>query len=195
MAIPLGRPLPDASRDQPERRAGTPVAAAEFPRRRARPYSVLLPVGFTLPRPLPAARCALTAPFHPCPRAVAGGAGGLLSVALSLGSPPPGVTRHRVSVEPGLSSPGRSSRERPSDRLTHSIMWSCRPVAGNRREAAAYRSLDRVGDRSRRTPNKSSYAPCSASSQRGSPSVSERSAPAALHRRRKKPLDPDAASI
>jgi len=30
--------------------------------------------------------------------------GGLLSVALSLGFPPPGVTRHRVSVEPGLSS-------------------------------------------------------------------------------------------
>ena len=33
-----------------------------------------------------------------------GAAGGLLSVALSLGSPPPGVTRHRISVEPGLSS-------------------------------------------------------------------------------------------
>ena len=32
-------------------------------------------------------------------------AGGLISVALSLGSPPPGVTRRRVSVEPGLSSP------------------------------------------------------------------------------------------
>lgn len=30
---------------------------------------------------------------------------GLLSVALSLGSPPPDVIRHRVSVEPGLSSP------------------------------------------------------------------------------------------
>ncbi len=30
--------------------------------------------------------------------------GGLLSVALSLGSPPPDVIRHRVSVEPGLSS-------------------------------------------------------------------------------------------
>src|SRR6476659_8422010 len=29
----------------------------------------------------------------------------LLSVALSLGSPPPGVTRHRGSMEPGLSSP------------------------------------------------------------------------------------------
>ncbi len=51
-------------------------------------------------------------------------AGGLLSVALSLGSPPPGVTRHRVSVEPGLSSPallppiGEAARRRPSGRLT-----------------------------------------------------------------------------
>jgi len=31
--------------------------------------------------------------------------GGLLSVALSLGSPPPGITRHRFSAESGLSSP------------------------------------------------------------------------------------------
>jgi len=31
--------------------------------------------------------------------------GGLFSVALSLGFPPPGVTRHRISMEPGLSSP------------------------------------------------------------------------------------------
>jgi len=31
------------------------------------PYSVLLPVGFAVPRLLPAARCALTAPFHPYP--------------------------------------------------------------------------------------------------------------------------------
>jgi len=30
--------------------------------------------------------------------------GGFLSAALSLGLPPPGVTRHRVTVEPGLSS-------------------------------------------------------------------------------------------
>ena len=35
-------------------------------RARCRPYSVLLPAGFALPRLLPAARCALTAPFHPC---------------------------------------------------------------------------------------------------------------------------------
>jgi hypothetical protein len=30
-----------------------------------RSYLVLLPVGFSMPSPLPAARCALTAPFHP----------------------------------------------------------------------------------------------------------------------------------
>jgi len=35
--------------------------------------------------------------------------GGLLSVALSLRSPSPDVIRHRVSVEPGLSSPYRLS--------------------------------------------------------------------------------------
>ena len=79
------------------------------------PYLVLLPVGFTMPPPLPGARCALTAPFHPYRQAEAQ-AGGLLSVALSLGSPPPGVTRHPVSMEPGLSSPNRSW-QRPSDHL------------------------------------------------------------------------------
>ena len=45
--------------------------------------------------------------------------GGLLSVALSLGSPPPAVNRHRVSVEPGLSSPRGFPRceGQPSGRL------------------------------------------------------------------------------
>ena len=94
------------------------------------PYLVLLPVGFTVPFPSPGTRCALTAPFHPYrpsdptlparrrwldarPRI-----GGLLSVALSLGSPPPGVTRHRVSVEPGLSSTRiRKCEQQPSGRL------------------------------------------------------------------------------
>src|SRR4051794_10022807 len=40
-----------------------------------RSYLVLLPVGFTLPPPLPAARCALTAPFHPCRPPPKGGTG------------------------------------------------------------------------------------------------------------------------
>ncbi len=79
-----------------------------------RPYSVLLPVGFTLPFPLPGPRCALTAPFHPY-RIFR--RGGLLSVALSLGSPPPAINRHRRSVEPGLSSRA-VKHPRPPDPLT-----------------------------------------------------------------------------
>jgi hypothetical protein len=44
---------------------------------------------------------------------------GSFSVALSLGSPPPDVIRHRMSMEPGLSSPATFRRlpERPSGRL------------------------------------------------------------------------------
>jgi len=45
------------------------------------PYSALLPVGFAVPPPSPEARCALTAPFHPCRGR---SRGGLFSVALSL---------------------------------------------------------------------------------------------------------------
>jgi hypothetical protein len=47
--------------------------------------------------PLPAGRLAA-----PC-------AGGVFSVALSLGSPPPEVIRHRIPVEPGLSSTARAA--------------------------------------------------------------------------------------
>ena len=44
--------------------------------------------------------------FSPLPRrARKPKAGGSFSVALSLGSPPPDVIRHRMSMEPGLSSP------------------------------------------------------------------------------------------
>jgi len=60
-AIPLGRPLPDASSNQPGRRPGDRLGRF----RPCRPYSVLLPAGLALPLPLPVARCALTAPFHP----------------------------------------------------------------------------------------------------------------------------------
>ena len=98
MAIRLGRPLPNASRDTPERRRKNMPEARSF----WSFFSVLLPVGFTVPPLSPGARCALTAPFHPY---LLRGTGGLLSVALSLRSPSPAVSRHRVSVEPGLSSP------------------------------------------------------------------------------------------
>jgi hypothetical protein len=66
MAIPLGRSSPSASCDRPERRReGSPGIFGSL-RDACRSYLVLLPVGFSLPPPLPAARCALTAPFHPC---------------------------------------------------------------------------------------------------------------------------------
>jgi hypothetical protein len=79
------------------------IACANSPR--CRPYSVLLPVWFAMPAPLPDPRCALTAPFHPyCPLPFGWGSGSF-SVALSLGLPPPDVIRHRMSMEPGLSSP------------------------------------------------------------------------------------------
>ncbi|CCG39652.1 conserved hypothetical protein [Magnetospirillum molischianum DSM 120] len=55
--------------------------------------------------------------LSPLPAARERGTGGLLSVALSLGSPPPDVIRHRVSVEPGLSSLRAKPEERPSSRL------------------------------------------------------------------------------
>src|SRR5688500_11619266 len=66
MAIHLGRPLPNASRDRPEPRRGRPARQPGKRRTACRSYLVLLPVGLALPPPLPVARCALTAPFHPC---------------------------------------------------------------------------------------------------------------------------------
>jgi len=56
---------------QPTRTAGSgrrPRSFLALSREQAprRSYSVLLPVGFAMPPTLPPARCALTAPFHPC---------------------------------------------------------------------------------------------------------------------------------
>jgi len=97
-AIPLGRRLPGASSNLPGRQ-DRDTDPEDFSSRR--PYSILLPVGFAVPFPSPETRCALTTPFHPYfPKEAV-----YFSVALSLGSPPPDVIRHRVSMEPGLSSP------------------------------------------------------------------------------------------
>ncbi len=92
-------------------------------------------MGFALPPALPKERCALTAPFHPCLQPE-GRAGGLFSVALSLGSPPPAVSRHRSPVEPGLSSittvlTGATAIARPSDgrNLTQQGRWVKRGTA------------------------------------------------------------------
>ncbi len=116
MTIRLGRPLPDASRDPPEGRCENPSAA-----RNRRPFLFGLAPGGVYPA-APVARGAVRSyrTLSPLPGFAEASPGGLLSVALSLGSPPPGVTRHRVSVEPGLSSPCRfpRSKARSSSRLT-----------------------------------------------------------------------------
>src|SRR5579871_4420002 len=83
---------------------------------RCRKRGALLPHLFTLAAPS----------FIPPPQAGEGrvGESGSFSVALSLGSPPPDVIRHRMSMEPGLSSSAafRRLRERPSGRLTREGM-------------------------------------------------------------------------
>src|SRR5262245_36383709 len=103
--IHLGRRLPVASSNLP----GRPDQDIDpeclwFAKAPRRPYSVLLPVGFAVPSPLPATRCALTAPFHPCRGRTQRAAAVSFSVALSLSFRPPDVIRHRMSMEPGLSS-------------------------------------------------------------------------------------------
>ena len=110
---PLARRLEQPTRAAAGIEPGTLRARA--PNAPCRPYSVLLPVGFAVPPPSPEARCALTAPFHPCPCGLPR-PGGLFSVALSLGSPPAAVSRHRQSLEPGLSSTARLGRQNAGSR-------------------------------------------------------------------------------
>jgi hypothetical protein len=127
MAIHLGRPLPNASRDRPERRR-------ERPARRFRPKPARLPLllGLAPGGVCPAAAVAAGAvrsyrtisPLPPLPSQRPTGARRCVSVALSLGSPPPGVIRHRASVEPGLSSPGQRELPRPGAAIRPSGMRS-----------------------------------------------------------------------
>src|ERR1700730_5134251 len=88
------------------------------------PYLALLEVGFTVPSLLPSPRCALTAPFHPYRPSAAftvKGLGGLLSVALSVGSRPPGVTWHLIRRSPDFPPPKLpltlAPQEQPEQRL------------------------------------------------------------------------------
>jgi len=121
MAIHLGRPLPGASRDLPERRRENRLTT--HPKMAAcRPYLVLLPVGFTVPPPLPGARCALTAPFHPCRPVHRGATGrrfafcGTFPRVAPAGCYPAPYFRGARTFLPRLAGRNRR-RERPSGRL------------------------------------------------------------------------------
>jgi len=123
-----------------------------------RPYSVLLPVGFTMPSPLPETRCALAAPFLPYPNPK-GPSGGILSVALSLTplargrralpgtvsprSPdfPPVCQAHRRPPDP-LAVPAdraRSGRAQPPARRCSAPLSP--PVSSDRRMARVSPSM------------------------------------------------------
>ena len=65
MTIPLGCASLRTSMRPTRTTARKPAFRHDRSHPNGRPYLVLLQVGFTLPRLLPAARCALTAPFHP----------------------------------------------------------------------------------------------------------------------------------
>lgn len=79
MTIHLGVMLPCRSSDRPEGKAGYPMPL----------LFDLAPSGVCQAAQLPVRWCALTAPFQPYRKS-----GGSFSVALSLRSPSPGVTRH-----------------------------------------------------------------------------------------------------
>ena len=133
MTIHLGRPSPDASRDRPGRRRENNA------RPPARP---VVPTWSCSRWGLPCrCRCRQRGALLPHPFTLAGGpevpAGGLLSVALSLGSPPPGVTRHRVSVEPGLSSPAAGANRCEGG---HPAVWHGRRCGRRRRSSRLPRS-------------------------------------------------------
>jgi len=110
--IPLGSTSPWTSSGLPgsARRSALRPLTDRNPRWTLLPYLALLQVGFAVPSLLPRPRCALTAPFHPCRsrracRSSPRDLGGLFSVALSVGSRPPGVTWHLIRRSPDFPPP------------------------------------------------------------------------------------------
>ena len=97
VTIHLERLLPAVSSNLPGHDAG--------PHLNGMPFGMSLhgfaPDGAYRARSVARRRCALTTPFHP----YHGGHGGIFSVALSLGLPSPGVTRHPDPVEPDFPLP------------------------------------------------------------------------------------------
>ncbi len=104
---------------------------------RSSPYLVLLRVGFTLPPALPSARCALTAPFHPY-RSTEADLGGIFSVALAVGSRPPGITWHPALWSPDfppLAPPRQPSSDCPADSRGQDSTEGMSPAVRNLKEA------------------------------------------------------------
>ncbi len=102
--IHLGQPSPTASSDLP----GSPLGTGGAPKRYSPIWSCSRR-GLPCRELLPVARCALTAPFHPYQASP----GGIFSVALSMGSHPPGVTWRLVRRSPDFPLQRRALQRLP----------------------------------------------------------------------------------
>ena len=96
-------------------------AAGTGPKVRALPYLVLLQVGFAVPPnvAIGAVRSYRTVSPLPATRIAARDIGGLLSVALSVGSRPPGITWHLALWSPDF--PPRREAQRLPGRLPRGV--------------------------------------------------------------------------
>jgi len=96
-------------------------AAGTDPKVRALPYLVLLQVGFAVPPNVAtgAVRSYRTVSPLPAARIAARDIGGLLSVALSVGSRPPGITWHLALWSPDF--PPRREAQRLPGRLPREV--------------------------------------------------------------------------
>ena len=107
--IPLGPPLPMASSSLTrESRTGRPQSL---------PYLALLRMGFTELPTSPPALVSSCLTLSPLPRHGQALAGGLLSVALSLGSPPVPVKDHPALWSPDFPPPAFAKATAGGDRL------------------------------------------------------------------------------
>jgi len=124
--IHLGSALPQTSSNLPESSAGRAIGF----------LFGLAPGGVYHRRELlPVTRCALTAPFHPyrCPQTCYEHLGGLLSVALSVGSRRPGVTWHLALWSPDFPPPVKPA----------ATVWRARPKRYSRAQAQASKTVTR----------------------------------------------------
>ena len=134
MTIPLGCLSPSTSRDRPGRRSGNRLLHPKMPR--------AVPIWSCSRWGLPCQpRCRVCGGLLPHPFTLAAGrspVGGMLSVALSLGLPPPGVTRH-LYFRWSPDFPRRLAPPRPSDRLAPP---RCADPAGPSTGGLAARAVD-----------------------------------------------------
>jgi len=136
MTIHLGPPLPTASSSQPGSTDGPSLTL---------PYLALLLVGFTWHPASPPDPVSSYLTLSPLPAFAEAQAGGLLSVALSLGSPPLDVIQHHALWSPDFPPPRRgaaiwSTSAKPLQLRQKSICGVALNLPSLRRSAATPRS-------------------------------------------------------